>query len=115
MFLNLIFFLIFLPILHLFLIIEEVVNEVEGKVEKSIRFSSNPNSNSNTNLSLVTDVEMNLKNEVLSVHSIEQEPEWDEDRGGSVSESEYKKYVKDADIEDYLRGTYVHPNFHYIL
>ena len=107
------------------LIIEEVVNEVEGKVEKSIRFSSNPNSNLNlnsnlntnlnTNLSLVTDVEMNFRNEVLSVQANEQEPEWDEDRGGSVSESEYKKYVKDADIEDYLRGTYVHPNYYYIL
>ena len=31
------------------------------------------------------------------------EEEWDEDKG-SVTESEYKKYVKDADIEDYLRG-----------
>lgn len=32
-----------------------------------------------------------------------EEEEWDEDKG-SVTESEYKKYVKDADIEDYLRG-----------
>ena len=32
-----------------------------------------------------------------------QEEEWDEDKW-SVSESEYKKYVKDSDIEDYLRG-----------
>jgi hypothetical protein len=32
-----------------------------------------------------------------------QEGEWDEDKW-SVSESEYKKYVKDSDIEDYLRG-----------
>ena len=28
---------------------------------------------------------------------------WDEERG-SVTESEYKKLVKDADVEDYLRG-----------
>jgi hypothetical protein len=34
---------------------------------------------------------------------LEEEDEWDEDKG-SVTESEYKKYVKDADIEDYLRG-----------
>ena len=32
-----------------------------------------------------------------------QEGEWDEEKW-SVSESEYKKYVKDSDIEDYLRG-----------
>jgi hypothetical protein len=34
---------------------------------------------------------------------LQEEEEWDEDKG-SVTESEYKKYVKDADIEDYLRG-----------
>ena len=90
---------------------EEVVNEVEGKIEKSIQFSANLNSN----LSLLTDVEMISRDEALSVQENEQEPEWDEDRGGSVSESEYKKYVKDADIEDYLRGTYVHPVLSFIL
>lgn len=35
------------------------------------------------------------------------EGEWDEDKW-SVSESEYKKYVKDSDIEDYLRGKKCH-------
>ena len=96
---------------------EEVVNEVEGKIEKSIQFSANSNSNSNlnSNLSLLTDVEMISRDDALSVQENEQEPEWDEDRGGSVSESEYKKYVKDADIEDYLRGTYVHPVLSFIL
>ena len=98
---------------------EEVVNEVEGKIEKSIQFSANSNSNSksnlNSNLSLLTDVETISRDDALSAQENEQEPEWDEDRGGSVSESEYKKYVKDADIEDYLRGTYVHSVLSFIL
>ena len=65
---------------------EEVVNEVEGKIEKSIQFSAI--SNLNSNLSLLTDVEMISRDDALSVQENEQEPEWDEDRGGSVSESE---------------------------
>ena len=57
------------------------------------------------------DIVLNGKRELTPENDRENDTEndegndldWDEDKG-SVTESEYKKYVKDADVEDYLRG-----------
>ena len=62
--------------------------EIERKTESEI--------GRETKIETERETEREMENEV---------EDWDEDKG-SVTEMEYKKYVKDADVEDYLRGTY---------
>ena len=91
-------------------VLKNVQKNEEGREQQQLQQQQQKQQQEGAEIERKTESEIGRETKIETERETEREMEnevedWDEDKG-SVTEMEYKKYVKDADVEDYLRGTY---------